>query len=373
MIDKTVTLGARRIRRGEAHDELGELLDSSPLVGDRAGLQRRMEEDGYLYLPGLLDRNAVLAGRRRIVEMLTQRGWEGLGRQHDPLVDDGSPPIHTPTHAGAPPGLMYLHERIPSPNEPLSPSVRGELGDAVTVDPDSPLETEEVGAVVDARELHALFETLLECPSVRALDYRWLRIVPPGSASSFHVDHCFFHSNNHVSGQRGIYTAWIPWCDTSVETGGLAVLRGSNSLPGFAAIRKTYGNVDVSFTDISDAGPLTDDPHWLLGFDPAAQWLTADYSAGDVLVFSMQTFHGAVVNSRGTETPGPAMLRMSSDIRFLRSSERPDGRYSVPRSAPRANTWPQDRPMRTMAEAVRSWGWNRGPSEAASSLPLCRL
>ena len=364
----SVPLGAGRLRRGAAHDELGQMVDSSPLLGDRTALRRRLDADGYLYMPKLLSRSAVLAGRRRIVEMLTAHGWEGLGQQ-EPLADDGSPPTYSRAGERHIPGLMYLHERLPSPQAPLSPSVLGELGGVAAIEPESPLKTPEVAAVVDAPELHALFEALLECPAVHALDYRWLRIVPPAATSSFHVDHCFFHSNNHDSGERGMYTAWLPWCDTPVETGGLAVLRGSNSLPGFARIRETYGDVDVSYTDIRDAGPLTHDPHWLLGFDPAAQWLTADYRAGDVLVFTMQTFHGAVVNSTGTEEgSGPAVLRMSSDIRFLRGSERLDGRYSVPRTAPRSNMWPQDRPMRTMEEAVRSWAWPSAPAVGKSRL-----
>lgn len=115
---------------------------------------------------------------------------------------------------------------------------------------------------------------------------------------------------------------WLPWSDTSVKTGGLAVLKGSSSLPGFERCRETYGQVDVSHTEITDAGPLTDDPHKLLALDPNSQWLTADYRAGDVLLFTMQTFHGGVVNSSY-----PPVLRMSSDIRFLPKDHRLDGRY----------------------------------------------
>ena len=111
------------------------------------------------------------------------------------------------------------------------------------------------------------------------------------------VDHCFFHSNNHESGVDNILTQWIPWSDVSVQTGGLAVLRGSNSLPGFRRMRETYMDVDVSATDIEDAGAFTDDPHELLRYDPDCQWVTSDFRAGDVLVFTMHTFHGGVVNS----------------------------------------------------------------------------
>ena len=162
------------------------------------------------------------------------------------------------------------------------------------------------------------------------------------------VDHCFFHSNNHESGAENILTQWLPWSDVSVQTGGLAVLRGSNRLPGFRRLRETYMDVDVSATDIEDAGAFTDDPHELLRYDPDCQWLTSDYRAGDVLVFTMHTFHGGVVN--GSEDA----LRISSDIRWLPAHHRLDGRYTVPRTAPRENTYAGA--TRTLAEAVREWG-----------------
>ena len=34
-------------------------------------------------------------------------------------------------------------------------------------------------------------------------------------------------------GSDRLCTVWVPWSDVPVEHGGLVVLRGSNSLPGF--------------------------------------------------------------------------------------------------------------------------------------------
>jgi ectoine hydroxylase-related dioxygenase (phytanoyl-CoA dioxygenase family) len=89
-------------------------------------------------------------------------------------------------------------------------------------------------------------------------------------------------------------TAWVPWDDVPVEAGGLAVLAGSSSLPGFDRLRRTYAEADVSATDIeaSWGGSYTADPVELSAFDPAARWLTADYHAGDVLLFTVRALRG---------------------------------------------------------------------------------
>lgn len=88
----TVGLGAGRIQRGPAHAELGDMVDSSPLLGDPAALAAKLQEDGYLLLRGLLPREAVLAGRRRIIGELSDRGWAGLQQvQGNTATTAGSP------------------------------------------------------------------------------------------------------------------------------------------------------------------------------------------------------------------------------------------------------------------------------------------
>ena len=56
---------------------------------------------------------------------------------------------------------------------------------------------------------------------------------------------------------------------------------GSSSLDGFARLRETYAQVDVSATDIEAAagGSFGSDPEELLGLDPQSQWVTTHYRA----------------------------------------------------------------------------------------------
>ena len=52
-----------------------------------------------------------------------------------------------------------------------------------------------------------------------------------------------------------------------------------------------------------------------------ARWVTSDYKAGDVVLFSMHTLHGGIRN----ETP--RQLRLSADLRFQPARDRRDERW----------------------------------------------
>ena len=119
-------------------------------------------------------------------------------------------------------------------------------------------------------------------------------------------------------GSRRLTTAWIPWHDIPLRTGGVAVVDRSHSLPGFSRVRQTYGEQEVH-------GMLSSDPLECIGFDPAARWLTADYRAGDVLAFPMDLLHGSCTNRNDATAP----LRLSSDIRFQPRSEPVDDRNTA--------------------------------------------
>src|SRR5437899_1599430 len=55
-------------------DRVGMLRDSSDVRADAVALRRRIGEDGYLLLRGILDREEVLDARRFIMEKLSERG-----------------------------------------------------------------------------------------------------------------------------------------------------------------------------------------------------------------------------------------------------------------------------------------------------------
>ena len=149
--------------------------------------------------------------------------------------------------------------------------------------------------------------------------------MAPGWHSAFHMDHIYMGL-----GSRQLVTTWIPLHDVTWETGGLAVLEGSSSLPGFARMRGTYGEWDTSLGEHSrhdaaelrakygdtsltpgrndirgsgggpPAGPISSDAAELLRYDGRARWLTTNYEQGDALLFTMKTLHGSVAN---TSTP----------------------------------------------------------------------
>ena len=50
-------------------------FDSSTLLGDSSALRRRFDEDGYVFVRGLIDPPVLLNLRRQIVEICDQREW----------------------------------------------------------------------------------------------------------------------------------------------------------------------------------------------------------------------------------------------------------------------------------------------------------
>src|SRR5437868_11823973 len=53
---------------------VGTVRDSSDALHDPETLRQRMAQDGYLYLPGLLNKEWVLDARRSVIEVLAANG-----------------------------------------------------------------------------------------------------------------------------------------------------------------------------------------------------------------------------------------------------------------------------------------------------------
>jgi hypothetical protein len=75
-----------------APNTFGELRRSDDAFEDTETLRARMSDDGYLYLPGYLDREEVLAARHTMLQRLAE---EGRSIQNAPL-DEGriNPDVH---------------------------------------------------------------------------------------------------------------------------------------------------------------------------------------------------------------------------------------------------------------------------------------
>lgn len=272
-----ITLTANGYPVNTAEDALVELRDSSDLLEDGDALRQRMQDQGYLFFRDLLPREQVMAARR---EILLKYATIGEIDTRQPLLNA----VHGDDSA------------VPSINlRAFSESLR------------SGLAYERV--VLHPRLLDFYRRLLGKTP--RAYDMRWPRLARPGEGCGFHYDGPYM---NHGTDQ--LFSSWIPLGDISRIEGGLMVLeRTQTQLDKL----RYYANADADRDQLEWIGR---DPERLrLRF--GGRWMTADYRAGDVLCFTMQTLHGALDNNSPERR-----CRLSSDSRYQPADEPFDERWN---------------------------------------------
>lgn len=285
-----LTLTSQGVRLDTSEVSFGPLASSMDAIEDTETLKERMAEDGYLYLPGYLDRDLVLEARRSVTERLAAEG----------LTDPDYPADDAVAPSGS--GLKFQPD-LAHDNEPLHRLLYG-------------------GRMME------FYERFLGGP-VRHYDFTWMRAIAPGHGTNPHGDVVFMGRGTH-----DLYTAWTPLGDVDYELGGLMILEGSHRL---RSLREGYLTRDVdeycenvegeeehAKTDTTMHGwrwdgSLSDDPVELrkqLG----GRWLTAEFMAGDLLTFSTYTIHASLDNRSGR-------IRLSSDSRYQLASAPVDGRW----------------------------------------------
>ncbi len=269
---------------------LGELRRSDDAVHDGGALRARIKEDGYLFLPGLLDVDQVLQARRYVVDRLAELG---LLDERFPRMDAISKPRDE---------RLFIPDKLARDNRALQQLLYG-------------------GAMM------AMYERFLGGP-VRHFDYTWLRSVPAGGSGTYpHCDVVYMGR-----GTFNLYTSWTPIGDVPLEVGGLMILENSHRQK--EALRAyLQRDVDVYCTNRPDATEIESgakqwqDWDGRLSSNPASlreklggRWLTAEFKAGDVLVFGMATVHASLDNQSDR-------FRLSSDSRYQLASEPVDERW----------------------------------------------
>ena len=270
----------------------GELRASDDAMGDGTELGRRLDADGYLFIPGYLDRDEVLHARRELLDRLARLGWLAADRDVEDAVPapDKGRPFAMNELAGSSPALLSL---------------------------------------LYGRRMISLFEGLFEDP-VRHFDFTWMRVVGPGHGTLPHMDNVFMNR-----GTAKLLTAWTPLGDIDTTLGGVAVLEGSHRLDD---IIRDYATRDVdtycaNSTDPAELDKARSGLPWggTLSTDPVGlrrqlglRWLTRDYRAGDLLVFTMHTAHLGLDNNTTDR------FRLSSDSRYQPASEPADPRWVGP-------------------------------------------
>lgn len=188
----------------------------------------------------------------------------------------------------------------------------------------------EVAGVIAGAPLQSFFEGLLGEPPL-TFEYKWLRAVGRKGFTGAHCDRVYMGR-----GSKRLHTSWIPFQDTSAELGGLAVCQGSHRLAGFSKLQSTYGELDVERDNLVGTGWYSSNPWEISDMDSASQWRTADFTAGDCVIFRMGLVHCSTANITDR-------VRISCDVRWQPATDQVDDRYMRP-NEPRVKSgaWVQD-------------------------------
>lgn len=287
-IATTPRLTSGGIELDTSPERFGPLRDSTDAIGDVPELRARMERDGYLFLPGFLDREEIRAARLAVCDRLNEEG----------LLEPGEPV----ESAIAREGVRMAFRPDLANDGPARPLLeRAIYGDRVM----------------------GFYSAFLGGPA-RHFDYTWLRVVAPGKGTYPHTDVVFMGR-----GTKRLLTAWVPLGDVPLNVGGLILLEGSHK---DEELRRTYSALDVDTACETGPHPLARagfDAGGALSHDLRAvrdrvggRLLTAgEFRMGDLLTFSVYTVHGSLDNAS-------RQIRMSSDSRYQLASDPADERWT---------------------------------------------
>ena len=267
--------------RSLAPELLGPLKETVFSQAASITLQTRLAEDGYLFLRNAIHRHDVEAARAEVFQRLSEVGE-----------------ICTPARDGIYTGTSHRRERCPD---------LGAFWQSVSEGP-------ALRQVTHGEGLRQLISTILGVPA-HPHDYLFLRPAIPGRSTHLHYDYPFF-----ARGSSKIHTVWTPLGDIPVCDGPLLVVENSHH---FTDLLSEAQGVDYHSND-TPLVQLLEDPSELAR-KRKSRLLTADFQAGDVILFSMNVLHGSLDN-RSTAN----RTRLSCDVRWQPATDPIDPRYCGP-------------------------------------------
>jgi hypothetical protein len=297
---ETIAPAAGGTRLPSNREAFGWLRRADALLGDPPALRARLEQDGYLFVPGLLDREAVRAARLELLRIVQAHG--------------------------ALEPAFGLEDGI----------VRPDAGD-VGLRQDYPMSSRLMRCVLQGEAMMRFFGDLLD-GAVRSYDFIWLRFQRPSHGIAPHCDLVFMGR-----GTPDVLSCWTPFGDIPLGGGGLMLLEDSHRTAPVRLADYLSQDVDTYCENGPNAeavrsgrmrwehwqeraagkawdGAITDDAV-ALREDWGGRWLTApEYRMGDVLVFTMRTVHAGTDNETGA-------LRLSTDSRYQRADRPIDERW----------------------------------------------
>jgi ectoine hydroxylase-related dioxygenase (phytanoyl-CoA dioxygenase family) len=236
-----------------------ELTVSNSLLDNPELLRQRLQQDGYLYLRGIVDRQAVMALRNDILQIFGEHGWLMADSPREQGMTDAVPAIEGEDAFFAVydevQKLESLHSLAHNPQ--ILTVLQGVIGSSVFP---HPLGIARMG-----------FPRNEECTT------------PP------HQD----YPNNQ--GTTQLYACWIPLGDCPRQLGGLSMLESSPSL-GLLPLEFSLGAGARQAVLPEQAQQM--------------RWLTTDYECGDILIFGSLAVHRSLPNLSGDR------FRLSVDFRY---------------------------------------------------------
>jgi ectoine hydroxylase-related dioxygenase (phytanoyl-CoA dioxygenase family) len=275
----------------DAHPHrMGWLSPSDPGL-PLASLREQYQQNGYLWLKGILNRDKVMAFRRRFFNAFLDTG----------LLKPGMDPIE---------GIF---------------SGEGENQGAARKALMTIVRTAAYEAFCLMDEIWQFYEAFLEGDPYlhKRKIIRYTRPDNPTSTGA-HYDLIYLRG-----GTDHLYTSWIPIGDIPVEMGGLVYLEGSDAWGRQMEAAYRQQSTHLSPEErVSAYNRHMDNTNWMTKDLPSladrlnTRWLIANYEAGDMVVHSPYMVHAATTNL------DPAgRMRLSTDIRYQRVQDEIDARW----------------------------------------------
>ncbi len=232
--------------------------DARTQLHDPQALRELAHDDGYLYLPGLIDLATLTALRQVVHDFACNCGL--LQRTADAEVLRAVPGARLEGRGWDDPRFVDLQRLLRTAPEFLAVAQHPALVDVIAI-------------------------VAIQAMWLATANYCWLKL--PGSPSQTTRPH---QDAFYLPQTPGLWTAWVPVVDTSIPLGPLGIVPGSH--------RRDWPHVDA-WTGID-----------LDLSDPNLRWATQAVRAGDVVLFEARTVHCAWSNMSRD------LVRASLDLRF---------------------------------------------------------
>ncbi|WP_051450763.1 phytanoyl-CoA dioxygenase family protein [Actinospica robiniae] len=247
---------------------------------DREALRARLARDGYLFLPGFLDRESVLDFRRHYFAQLADSGLTRFGTD--------------PADGIAAEGGVLDRERLR--HVLFQQIVPGAAYEALCRDP----------------RIVAFYRWFLGADEVHLHRRKIIRHVGPGEAGVGVATQAHYDLVYLREGTDRVLSSWIPLGDCPIERGPLIYLERSHLRVRADEAAGRLKRPAASMT--ADLPALAEE------YD--ARWLMTDFQAGDMMVHGPHIIHASLDNQdpRG-------VMRLSTDIRYQAAADQIDQRW----------------------------------------------